>query len=128
MRKYFLMMIGNFENEDICKEMALTLTPIVDSPNLKFNVTSTCSIFHFASEVSQDEINEYIKVQLPQGISGFLLTECNDKMSVYFSEEIAEHLYDLENEGHGIEIRLTAEPETQNEDSKVDEKIGRAHV
>jgi len=123
MKKYLLVVIGNFESDDTCKEIALTLTPIVDSPNLKFNITNTCLIFHFASEVSQEEITDYLTGGITGTVNGFILTECNDKVSVNFPENITKHLFDLENEGENVELRLNAQSEQNNDDTKVDDTL-----
>jgi hypothetical protein len=50
MKNYFLILLGNFENESETKEIVISLSPIVDSPTLKFNQTTGSLVFHFASE------------------------------------------------------------------------------
>ena len=33
MKSYLLTVIGNFDSEELCKEIAISITPIVDSPH-----------------------------------------------------------------------------------------------
>lgn len=106
MRKYLLVLFGEFESEETCKEIALTLTPLVDSAHLKFNHSNGNLIFHFASEVSQEEIYDYVIGSLFDLCSSFILTENTDKLSVYLPKKVKDHLFDLENEGEDIEMKI----------------------
>ena len=62
MKKYFLILLGDFKSEEFCKDVALTITPLVDSPQLKFQHSNGALIFHFASEVDQTEMYEFLSV------------------------------------------------------------------
>lgn len=106
MRKYFLILFGEFESDDICKKVALALTPLVDSPHLKFNHQNGSIVFHFATEVSQDEMYDYIMVSLFDMVSSFVLAENTDKVSLFFPKKIREHLLDLENESDDVEMKI----------------------
>lgn len=106
MNNYLLTVIGSFESEEICKDIALSITPIVDSPNLKFQHAKGVLIFHFASEVSQEEIYDYIGSILFGITESFILTEMTDKVSVSMPSDIKEHLFDLENSSSDIELNL----------------------
>ena len=106
MRKYLLVLFGEFESEETCREIALTLTPLVDSTHLKFNHSSGNLIFHFASEVSQEEIYDYVVGSLFDLCSSFILTENTDKLSVYLPKKVKDHLFDLENEGEDVEMKI----------------------
>lgn len=106
MRKYLLVLFGEFESEETCKEIALTLTPLVDSAHLKFNHSNGNLIFHFASEVSQEEIYDYVIGSLFDLCSSFILTENTDKLSVYLPKKVKDHLFDLENEGEDVEMKI----------------------
>ena len=96
MNNYLLTIIGSFESDDVCKDIALSITPIVDSPNLKFQHAEGVLIFHFASEVSQEEIHDYVTSILFGITESFILTEMTDKVSVSMPKDIKEHLFDLE--------------------------------
>lgn len=95
MKNYILTIVGNFESEQMCKDMALTLTPIVDSANLKFSHSNGVILFHFASEVSKEEIYDFV-MGVFYGISDtFVLTEFHDKMTVSLPENLKKHLLNL---------------------------------
>ena len=106
MKKYLLTVIGNFENNDVSKEIAFAITPLVDSPHLKFQTSKGVMIFHFESEVDQAEIYEFIDVSLFDLCNTFILSELNDKVSVSMPKEMKEHLFDLENDGCDISIDI----------------------
>ena len=123
MKKYFLVLFGDFESEDICKKVALAITPLVDSPHLKFNHTNGGIIFHFASEVSQEEMYDYIMVSLFDMISSFVLVENNDKVSLFFPKNVREHLLDLENEGEDVQMKININHTRHMEESEKDDEF-----
>lgn len=106
MNNYLLTVIGSFESEEVCKDIALSITPIVDSPNLKFQHAKGVLIFHFASEVCQEEIYDYVSGILFGITESFILTEMTDKVSVSMPKDIKEHLFDLEGSTGDVELRL----------------------
>jgi hypothetical protein len=121
MKKFFLIVFGDFNSEEFCKEVALTLTPIVDSPHLKFNHTKGNIFFHFASEVSQEEIYEYVMISLIDKCQYFILAENTDKVSLFLPPNVQEHLMDLVNEGNDVEMRIQVDS-TKNLMSQEDEE------
>lgn len=114
MKNYLLTIFGEFENEKIYKEIALSITPLVDSPHLKFNHTRGCLIFHFASEVSQEEIYDYLIGSLFEFTTSFILTEYTDNVSVYLPEDVKKHLFDLENNIGEVQIKIDLTKNLQN--------------
>ena len=96
MKKYFLILLGDFKSEEFCKDVALTITPLVDSPQLKFQHSNGALIFHFASEVDQTEMYEFLSVSFFGLVSSFILTENTDNLSLYMPEDAKTHLLDLE--------------------------------
>ena len=102
MTKFLLTIIGDFKQENLLSEIALTLTPIVDSPHLKFQSSHGALIFHFASEVNQEEIHDYIQGSLFGLIDSFILVEYTDKVSVCMTKELKDHLFDLENDSQDV--------------------------
>ena len=102
MTKFLLTIIGDFKQKDLISEVALTLTPIVDSPHLKFQSSNGTLIFHFASEVNQEEIHDYIQGSLFGLIDSFILVEYTDKVSVCMTKELKDHLFDLENDSQDV--------------------------
>lgn len=106
MKKYILTIIGSFQNEKLCEEMAIALTPLVDSPHMKFHLTNGVLIFHFASEVSKVEIYDYVGGVLYGTTNAFILTEINDNLTLSMSKEIKEHLLNLESSTEDAEIKI----------------------
>ena len=106
MKKYFLILFGDFKSEEFCKEVALTISPLVDSPQLKFQHSNGSLLFHFASEIDQNEIYEFLTVSFFELVSSFILTENTDNLSLYMPEEAKSHLLDLENAGGDISISI----------------------
>ena len=86
MKKYFLILFGNFESET-CNQIAITVSPIVDSPQLKFQSSHNFILMHFASEVDRLEIYEYLHANLFDKVGSFILSENNDNMSVFMPED-----------------------------------------
>jgi len=104
MTKFLLTIIGDFHDKNICKDIALTLTPIVDSAHLKFQSSDGALIFHFASEVSQEEIHDYVQGSLFGIVDCFILSEYTDKLSVCMTKELKKHLFNLESETDNVSI------------------------
>ena len=122
MTKFLLTIIGDFKQEDLLSEIALTLTPIVDSPHLKFQSSHGTLIFHFASEVNQEEIHDYVQGSLFGLIDCFILTEYTDKVSVCMTKELKDHLFDLENESDGVSININMSHIKNNSDFMEDDE------
>lgn len=106
MNNYLLTIIGEFQTKDMCKSIALSLTPIVDSPSLKFHYGKNVLVFHFSSEVSQVEITDYIQGIL-FGISDFfILNKMTEDVSVLMPKDVSTHLFDLETVGEDVDTIL----------------------
>jgi hypothetical protein len=106
MKKYLLTVFGEFNSKEIIARLGKGLAPIVDSPHLKFQHTKGAMVFHFGSEVSTEEIYDYV-TGIFYGLSdAFILTEMTDKTSVYMPENIKAHLLDLENDTEEVDIRI----------------------
>jgi hypothetical protein len=106
MNNYLLTIIGEFQTKDMCKSIALSLTPIVDSPSLKFHYGKNVLVFHFSSEVSQVEITDYIQGIL-FGISDFfILNKMTEDVSVLMPQDVSTHLFDLETVGEDVDTIL----------------------
>ncbi len=114
MKNYILTVIGSFESEKECQELAISLTPIVDSPNLKFQHTKGILIFHFATEVSKEEIFDYVGGILFGVTEAYILTELNDKVTFSMPKDIKDHLLDLENTTENIEMFIDMRAEKNN--------------
>lgn len=106
MKNYLSICFGDFESVENCKSIAFLMTPIVDSPHLKFNHTQGCLVFHFASTFSQEEIKSYFEMNLTGLVNSFILTEMSDKLTLSFPKDVMEHLMDLENDDSDVCIRV----------------------
>jgi hypothetical protein len=125
MKKYLLTIFGEFKSDEICKEIAIALTPVVDSPNLKFQFTKGVLIFHFASEMDMSDIHEYLEMTSYDLYESFILSEYTDKVSVFMTEENKKHLFNLdENDtNNGIEMVLTPKNGIQYMDEDEDDEF-----
>lgn len=108
MKKYLLTVFGNFELEN-CEEIAHCLEPIIDSTHLKFQYRSGVIIFHFESEIQMVDIHEFVELTSYDMYDSFILTEYNDNVSVFMTDDMKQHLFDLETETEGA-ITFDLEP------------------
>ena len=106
MKNYLLTVIGNFESEELCQGIAISLSPIVDSPHMKFQHTKGVLVFHFATEVEKSEIYDFVIGELFGITESFILTEITDNVSVCMPKEIKSHLFDLENVSDEIDMNI----------------------
>lgn len=115
MKKYLLSIHGDFDTEQMCKDIATTLTPIVDSPHLKFSHRSHNLLFCFESEVDQSEIHAYIEGSLFGIYNYFILSVVDDNMSVCMEEESKRHLFDVTNDSENADMRIDMRKELKGE-------------
>ena len=106
MKSYLLTVFGNFDSETMCKDVAISITPLVDSPHMKFQHTKGILMFYFSSEVDKQEIFDYITGILFGITETFILTEVTDNVTVSLPKEIKEHLFDLENQSDDINMNI----------------------
>jgi hypothetical protein len=106
MNKYLLTILGDFETLENCKNIALSITPVVDSPNLKFQYDKGVLIFHFSSEIPKEEIFEYIRGILYGITDSFILTSMSDDVSVSMPQDRYNHLFDLESSDGDMDMKL----------------------
>ena len=106
MNKYLLTVFGEFETKEMCQNVALSITPIVDSPNLKFQHSKGVLLFHFCSEILKEEIYEYVKGVLYGVTESFILTTITDDVSVSMPKDIYNHLFDLDSANGEIDMKL----------------------
>lgn len=121
MNYYLLSVTNDFASDGLCKEIAISLSPIVDSPNLKFHYTRNQIIFSFGAETEKSEIYEYIHGVLYGLVEIFVLTEIVDDFSVSLPKDIKDHLFDLENVGENVTMKLDMERIKKNLDFSFDE-------
>jgi hypothetical protein len=99
MKNYLVTLIGNFITDNNCNEMVMSVAPLVDSPNMKYQFGGGILMMHFATEVPKDEIFEYISGLIHKDSEILILTEVSDKVSVHIPYEKSGHLFDLDNPG-----------------------------
>jgi hypothetical protein len=112
MKKYLLTVFGDFKSDVICKEIALALSPLVDSPNLKFQFTKGVIIFHFASEMDMSDIHEFLEITSYDLYESFILSEYTDKVSVFMSQDTIKHLFDLNSSGDNCGSEMVIIPKS----------------
>lgn len=122
MDRYLLTIIGDFKSEEECTEIAMAITPIVDSPHLKFQHSKGILLFHFETDVNKDEIFGYIQTVLFGITETFILTEITDNVSVSVPEDIKVHLFDLENVSDDVSINIDMRQVKNNPDLYMDEE------
>ena len=122
MNYYLLSITNDLSSDEICKEIAISLSPIVDSPNLKFHYTRNQIIFSFGTETPKDEIFEYITGILHGLVEIFILTEVVDDFSISLPDDIKDHLFDLENVGENVTMKLDMERIKKNLDFSFDDE------
>jgi hypothetical protein len=111
MKKYLLSMHGEFESKEMCKVIATTITPIVDSPHLKFSYRKNNMLFCFESEVDREELNSYIEGSLFGIFNYFILSVVDDNLSVCMDEETKGHLFDVNKDSEDVEMRIDMKQE-----------------
>jgi len=122
MKNYLLTVIGNLESEELCQSIAISLSPIVDSPHLKFQHTKGILIFYFATEVEKSEIYNFVLGELFGITESFILTEITDDVSVCMPKEIKNHLFDLENVSDEIDMNINMSHVSNNAEMFGDEE------
>ena len=122
MKYYLLSLTSDFASESLCKEVAISISPIVDSPNLKFHYTRNQMIFSFGSETDKVEVYEYLNGVLFGLVEIFILTEIVDEVSVFLPKEVKEHLFDLESVGDNVTMKIDMERIKNNLDFSYDDE------
>lgn len=106
MNYYLLSLINDFGVKEKCEEIAICISSLVDSPNLKSHHTHNQLLFFFGSEIEKSEIFEHIRAILYGLVDTFVLTEIVDEFTVLLPKNIKEHLFDLENLGENTTMKI----------------------
>jgi hypothetical protein len=122
MNYYLLSVTCDVTTERMCREIAISISPIVDSPHLKFHYTRNQIIFSFGTETEKDDIFEYIRGVLYGLVDIFILTEINDGCSVSLPEDVEDHLFDLDKVGEDLTMKLDMERIKKNLDFSFEEE------
>lgn len=94
MKNYLLTVIGVFgkDSQKVCKEIAKSLQPLVDSPDLRFIYGNEALIYYFASEVNKDELFLFVDAILLDITKTFILTEVKDNFTISLTRDSSQHL------------------------------------
>ena len=122
MKKYLLTVFGQFTDE-VSQDLALTISPVVDSPHLKFQFTPGAIILHFASEVEHMEIHDFLCGVFYGLASTFILTELTDKVSVNMPKKYSDHLFDLETDNEPSTIMVKSNNNITDNDMEEDDSF-----
>ena len=97
MKNYLLTIVGEFKEETpVCKELAVSISPLVDSQHLKFAQKNGVLFLSFGTEVDKVDIYDYV-LEILYGITDtFVLTEVSDNLTVNLPDDVSGHLFDLE--------------------------------
>jgi hypothetical protein len=116
MKNYLATVIGNFITDESCNDMVMSVAPLVDSPNMKYQFGGGIIMMHFATEVPKDEIFEYITGLIHVDSEILILTEVSDKVSVHVPYEKSGHLFDLDNPGQNNDYSIDMKGVIENTD------------
>ena len=105
MKKYLLSLHGSFETKEVCTDIANIITPIVESPHLKFSHRENNLLFCFESSLDPKEIHEFIAQSLSGLFNYFFLSDVLH-LSVCMDLETCQHLFDTTNESKNVDIKI----------------------
>ncbi len=123
MKKYLLSLHGDFVSKLMCKDIAAALTPIVDSPHLKFSHRQNNLLFCFESEVDQIELHDYIQGSLFGLFDYFILSVVGDNLSVCMDDSTSGHLFDVQNDSEDVDLRIDMTKEIYQDQGEVDSEF-----
>ena len=123
MKKYLLSLHGDFVSKQMCKDIAAALTPIVDSPHLKFSHRQNNLLFCFESEVDQIELHDYIQGSLFGLFDYFILSVVGDNLSVCMDDSTSGHLFDVQNDSEDVDLRIDMTKEIYQDQGEVDSEF-----
>ncbi len=113
MKKYLLTVFGNFTSEK-CNEIAQLMEPLIDSENLKFYFRSGSIIFYFGSNFQLIDVHDFLDMISDELFDTFILTEHNETVTVFMTDEMKEHLFNLEEESGEMVIDLVPNNKSQS--------------
>ncbi len=113
MKKYLLTVFGNFTSEK-CNEIAQLMEPLIDSENLKFYFRSGSIIFYFGSNFQLIDVHDFLDMISDELFDTFILMEHNETVTVFMTDEMKEHLFNLEEESGEMVIDLVPNNKSQS--------------
>ena len=117
MKNYLLTIVGEFKEETpVCKEIAVSISPLVDSQHLKFAQKNGVLFLSFGTEVDKVDIYDYV-LEILYGITDtFVLTEVSDNLTVNLPDNVSGHLFDLDNPGQNNDYSIDMKGVLENTD------------
>lgn len=113
MKKYLLTVFGNFTSEK-CNEIAQLMEPLIDSENLKFYFRSGSIIFYFGSNFQLIDVHDFLDMISDELFDTFILAEHNETVTVFMTDEMKDHLFNLEDETGEMVIDLVPNNKAQS--------------
>jgi hypothetical protein len=136
MKKYLLFMMGDFTGrENVIRDVADCISPIADSPSVKFLFGDYNVIIHFWSNVNFEELREFLSFSISSAAPQYFIMEYTDNMSVVLPRTLFEHLFDLDKKDTDVDLNtrnfglqktglgMTAKELDEQFDEEIDEKI-----
>lgn len=140
--QYLTILLSNYKDNQAAKEMAMIITPIVDSEDLKYSNSDGIIILSFGSNLNQEEVYDYIYSATYGEVGGIFVSK-TDNMSVFLGKEQSEHLFgnigtnldnhhtiDMEKVKEGLEgiplIEFLSEEE--DEENDIQEILNRSKI
>ena len=94
MKDYIVIVFGDFQDSRKVYEVMMSITPIVESENLKFNYNDLSILCHFQSAESQEDIYQFMESSLFELSQMFFISE-EKNMSYFMDDNMKKHLMDL---------------------------------
>jgi len=116
MKNYLATVIGNFITDESCNQLVMSVAPLVESPNMKYQFGGGIIMMYFATDVPKDEIFDYITGLIHVDSEILILTEVSDKVSVHVPYEKSGHLFDLDNPGQNNDYAIDMRGVVENTD------------
>lgn len=102
-KSYMLYIYGVWISEtELVRDIRDILLPVVDSGYLKFVHGIGSGIICFKSVETFDDINDYIKGQMPDYITNYIFTPKPRKLGHNFKDGMDTHLFDLDTDTNHI--------------------------
>lgn len=95
MKDFIAIIFGDFNTSQKVYDAMLTITPVVESENLKFHYNDLSIICHFQSMESQEEIQQFFNAALFELCGMFFISETQN-MSIFMDQQMSQHLMNLE--------------------------------
>lgn len=121
---YLLFVFGNLTVEGSQEEIASALLPITKDEKVKFIYGSYHMVVNLETDLPFDELKEFIYETLKSETFEYFLMPMSDKTSVKLPENMAEHLFDLENDTDKVHVftQMNVE-ELKRRDKQTDEEL-----